>query len=55
MKPVQVRVKSFYGNYVIFTGDTPFPRLFKTLAEAKEVAARIHETHNGTEFKLKSL
>lgn len=45
-KPLQVKVVSFFGAFVVSAGSTVFPRLFTTRKEADAVAQEINKTHN---------
>ena len=36
-------IKSFFGAFVIEVGTTVFPRLYATMAEAKEACAEINK------------
>ena len=45
-RPINVRVDSFFGAFVITVGTNVFPRMFSTMKEAQAVAAKIRDTHN---------
>jgi len=45
-------IKSFFGAFVIEVGTTIFPRMYATMAEAKEACAEINKHRIGAEKAL---
>ena len=42
----QAKIHSYFGEWVVSTGETLFPKMFKTKKEAMQVAKQINEREN---------